>query len=377
MTRRGCILALSLGLWASSQPGCVSPSIDRTPPTYPGNGGSAKDANSDNHLDYPVTAVGRKHPGFTESEVLAKEAPIKQVSAADKTSEEERMPASDLLPTKHDSPPESPIQSFQRDLPPSNSPPSINLTPPPVLEPRPANPPIVDALLCVRDKRLAEAVKHLEKYDKANQDMLIRILALAVRLTEDPLDKAKPQEKAMMMEQLRGMITDLGPQAALVIDKMLYCRDINRFGVFNPLPEDHVFQAGSEGRAGEEVKIYVELKNFHSQPQGEFYVTRLTSSMKISDDKGVVWERKFPSHDESEREPSDRSRTLRQDYFIFYCFHVPPGLPQGNYTLSLEITDALSQPHRSVKRTLPFPVLATTCVRGCQCDENATLLYNH
>ena len=53
-------------------------------------------------------------------------------------------------------------------------------------------------------------------------------------------------------------------RAALDIEKICFCREIKTFGVYDPWPEDHAFQAGVEDRPGELVQVYVELRNFTS-----------------------------------------------------------------------------------------------------------------
>src|SRR5262249_17517298 len=133
----------------------------------------------------------------------------------------------------------------------------------------------------------------------------------------------------------------------------------------DPLPEDHVFLSSNDGRPVEMVQLYVDLRNFANPLQGDSYITRLDSALKIVDDRGnVVWSQTFPSQDSY----SDRSRSPRKDYFMNYRFPVPPKLPRGHYTLSIEIIDLLSQPKRKATRSLPFPVLVSNCMRGCQGD---------
>jgi hypothetical protein len=193
------------------------------------------------------------------------------------------------------------------------------------------------------NKRPAEAVMWLERYDKASQDLLICLLPLAARLTERDLQKGDAREITAWVAQLDNALDSLRARAQLTIERMCFCSEIVRFGVYAPLDEDHEF------RPGDYVQLYVEVGNFTSQQHGDEHNIRLASTVEIRKFDGEkVWEQVCLGEDRP-----DRSRTPRHDFFNNYWFIVPR-IPQGNYVLKVQVTDVPT--HRTAERTLDFRV---------------------
>jgi hypothetical protein len=215
----------------------------------------------------------------------------------------------------------------------------------------------VEALRCYLDKRPADAVTFLNRYDPANQEMLLSLLPLAVRLTESSVDRASPLELTAMIDQLHSLSLPLQRRTPLRIAQLCFCHGIKGFGVYDPVQENQaVFQGGSGGQDGQLVFVYAEIRNFNSELQGALSVTRLKSWLEIRNyENKTVWSvDKFPD------ERPDVSRTPRQDYFINYKFHVPAHLAPGSYTLVVQVRDELAQPLRPpAMRTLEFRVIAS------------------
>lgn len=208
------------------------------------------------------------------------------------------------------------------------------------------DPPLLAALRCMLDKHPEEAVTRLKGYDKANQDLMLGLLALMACLSEKSLDKCDPHETARLVDQLHGLLVPLPAWVPLVIDQMCFCRRIEKYGVYEPLAEEHEF------RQGELVQIYVELRNFSTERRDRFFLTHLASSLEIHDYKGhVVWREDRP---ESIKRP-DLSRSLRHDLFM-NCMFCVPQIPQGSYTLWLQVADVGLKKQRSVRRSLDFRV---------------------
>ncbi len=232
---------------------------------------------------------------------------------------------------------------------------------PPPPAPRPPDAPLVAALRCVLEKHPAEALPPLQCYDKADQEMLLVLLPLAARVGEGGLERISPEEMAAIVDQLHALALALRPRAALTLDKMCFCRQINNFGQYEPLPPDHPFQAGGGDRLGERVQVYVEVKNFTSRPCGPVYETALSSELAIFNaQKERVWLWRGPREVE-------RSQSPRQDYFINFQFNVPR-LPQGLYTLRVTVRDEAAAPGGTAPRTasgsLDFQVAVGATVRG-------------
>src|SRR5207248_1352155 len=126
-----------------------------------------------------------------------------------------------------------------------------------------------------------------------------------------------------VLERLGMLAEALRPRSALEITELRFCSRISRWGDYDDLPPDHAFRAGADGRPGDYVQVYVELRNLTSQKKGDFHETRLASSLKI-----------FAAGDPARQHPVcrlgmetqvDRSRhSPRQDWFLSCHFYIPP-----------------------------------------------------
>ncbi len=247
-------------------------------------------------------------------------------------------------------PPVSPPRDIERVAfqPPPAPPPAA----PPAEAPRPPESPLVQALRCVLDRQPAAALDLLQRYDARSREVLLALLEVAAPLGEGGLEHASPQETAALLDRLDGLQASLRRRAPLVLEKMCFCREIRNFGKYDPLPPDHAFQAGSDGRPGERVQVYVEVRNFACRPRGGAYETALQGHVEIHDFRGaVVWEKDFDYG-------PDRSATPRQDYFLAFIFNVPPRLAPGSgYTLWVYVKDTGEEGvRRAARRSLDFRV---------------------
>jgi hypothetical protein len=206
--------------------------------------------------------------------------------------------------------------------------------------------PLIVALRRLLDNRPDDALNALQRYDQTTQDLLKCLLPLAVYVTERNIERQSPQDVSTVVDEMQRLLVPLSTRAALAIDQMCFCSQILRYGDYVPLPKDHVFHPGDQ------VQVYVELRNFSSERQGQFYVTHLNSSVEIRDfNRNVVRTLDIPEN----RIRPDRSRTQRHDYFNNYQFYVP-NIPQGEYTLWIKVVDTGHQPPRVAERSLDFHV---------------------
>lgn len=206
---------------------------------------------------------------------------------------------------------------------------------------------VLEALRCCMENRPEEAEAHLAGYHPVDRGLLLRSLALLAQIQEGDTYKKSAQEMASLVEQIERMQALLRSGAALVIDKMCFCRQIERFGVYEPLPVDHGF------KPGETVRVYLELKNFSCEKSAlaagrDMYATQLTSAAEIRDASGkAVWKQSF------QRNRSELSRSARHDHFEHYLFSLPQ-LSPGTYTMWIEITDQATR--RTAGNALAFRV---------------------
>ncbi|MBX9678806.1 MAG: hypothetical protein K2X38_08565 [Gemmataceae bacterium] len=215
--------------------------------------------------------------------------------------------------------------------------------------------PMVEALQCVLAERPEEALRHLQSYDPETQDLLLRLLPTVGVFARKKVSDLSSDEADKVSEQFVAMQAIVRPRTELVITKARFCEWARAFGIYKPLPADHGFLASTPQRPGEKVQLYVELKNFFSDPkQGGIYETSLASTVEIRDAKGQsLWSHRF----EDEKKPL-RSLTPIHDYFNNYSFTLPP-LPPGFYTLTIAVADQTRADQRRIAtKSIDFRVTA-------------------
>jgi hypothetical protein len=221
-------------------------------------------------------------------------------------------------------------------------------------------PALLAALRCFLNQQPHEAIAWLRRYDEPNQELLLRLLPVAVRLTTEQSLKAVDVEKGTAIVEEFNELLGVPPQENLAVDKVCLCEDIKTFGSYKPFPEEHLFQPRDL------VWIYVEVRNFTSvrcepplciSPQGRgeiqrgevYYETRLNTSARIKNfARTREWALSF-----HRRYGPDRCRTRRHDYWDSLSFNMPDLLP-GRYTLEIEVEDGHSR--RKTTRTVDFHV---------------------
>ncbi len=340
MTRRHGILALASGLYACWLSGCVHYADAPSPPVYfspqnstrPSRRTLAEDTRP--RADYLVSLSTPGSPKAAESP-----------------------------------PPEEPVVVREAPPPrPTDVVPAAEISIAPAPPPRPEAPPVA-ALRCLMEKHSPEeALALLESCNPADREVLRDLLKVAARLGDQDLPRPSAAEMAGLVNQMEALTRALRPRAALVLDKLYFCRprSIDTFGVYEPLEDGHGFRAGGPGRPGEHVQIYAEIRNFTSRSVGDHFETVLQGKLKID---GVKLEGDDgpPTHKAVEftlKPCTDMSRTPRQDFFVNLHFDVPPSLPPGSYTLWVEVLDVTPapdgsrRPPRTARRSLDFRVVA-------------------
>jgi len=205
--------------------------------------------------------------------------------------------------------------------------------------------PLIQAMRSFVEKRADLAHEILQQFPAENQDALLVLLPLTVRMTEEGLRETNPQEMAAMVDQLQQLQQLLQPMATLTLDKLCFCRQIHGFGRYEPLGEHPVLHAG------ELVELYAEIRNLSCEqvtPRSGAYRTHVLSRLEIRNPAGgFIWK-------PQKREKDDYNQTPQHDYFHHYRFALPPEMPPGEYTLFLEVTDVPTG--RKAKRKLDFHV---------------------
>ena len=223
----------------------------------------------------------------------------------------------------------------------------------PQLEKNPDYEPIVMALQRMLEGRHQEAIKYLSAYDNDRQELFLRLLPPLTILVKKRMEELSTQEVAVLNKQMEGILETLRPRSELVVSKMCYAKEVRGYGAYEPLPENHQFLTGTEARIGEFVQLYVELKNFSSEPtkEGEF-LTKLACTLELHDQAGKkVWSKSFVG-----KETTLRRQTRMHDFYSRYGFYVP-AIPAGKYQLTLQIADETNaQQRRVAEKSLVFQV---------------------
>jgi len=152
------------------------------------------------------------------------------------------------------------------------------------------------------------------------------------------------ERAAQTVTQLTNAVLRLQEKASLELRNVTFCHKISNFGNFEKYPRE-------EFSPGQEVLLYAEVANIHSEPipDGKFR-TSLKSSIEVHHHgpQGQLIERiDLP-------DVVDICRAHRRDYFHSYTYTIPPKLALGPHLLKLTVEDQLS--HRVATYTLNFTV---------------------
>jgi len=255
----------------------------------------------------------------------------------------EPAPLASILPT---SATPQPGPSAQADPPAQVEPPAPAKPSLPTKPPVPAENSVLAALRAIQERRLDDARQRLQEMDGENRDLLIGLLRLAALLSQQKgINAANAKDLNELLQEVDQLGAVVRPWVPLALPRVCFCRRVENFGVYEPLPENRsIFQAGLDDKPGERVTLYVEVGNFASQTHGqkpdECYETALAGTLEIRDKNlfasagNLVWRRDFPAK-------LERSRTPRQDYYMSFFFHIPPRVPPGHYTLVVEVRDEI------------------------------------
>jgi hypothetical protein len=244
---------------------------------------------------------------------------------------------------------------------------------------------VLEAMRAVQEKLPEDEIRRrLSRLDKNNQDLLLRLLTLTNRLGErGAVEGLNPQDMGKFLQQVDEISAGLRIRAPLLLPKVCFCRKIESFGFYDPLPNP-AFQAGVDEKPGELVLLYVEVRNFGRRDCGRNYSeTALACKLEIQEWR-LLRPQQLDSGTEVDSGQSDsppakalkpcvtydlhthheRSLSPRQDYFIKIGFNIPPNLAPGHYTLSVEVRDDIGidpvtgQP-RTARTKIDFQVVGS------------------
>ncbi|HEX5269513.1 MAG TPA: hypothetical protein VFW33_03450 [Gemmataceae bacterium] len=324
MSLRIGLLACFVGLGAALLPGCATQGVMGIDPR-------------DHVPDLPNLGADPRSPYHQLPDPRPAPANPVRPAAHQKPAADDPPP-----PKKEETPAPLPPLSPAAATPPGTARPAASIAPAPQERRKPAaDEPLVVALRAYLQKRPADALDALRRYEKANQDMLLVALPFAARLTEGDIDKVSPREAAELADLMQGVEERLRQRAALRVEKMLFCRQIDDFGEYVPREAVNgmaTFEGGAGDQPGETIRVYVELRNVSSRQRGDSYETRLTGGVELLDFDGrsvYLYDFKPEQH---------RGQSPRHDFFVNCYFSVPRNIPPGRYTLRVEVRDITGLP---------------------------------
>jgi hypothetical protein len=153
-----------------------------------------------------------------------------------------------------------------------------------------------------------------------------------------------PDRAAQTVAQMTNAVLRLQEKANLELRNVNFCHKITSFGNYERFPRD-------EFSPGQEVLLYAEVANIHSQPapDGKFQ-TNLKTTLEIyrhGAQSELIEKIELP-------EMADVCRTHRRDFFNSYKFMIPHKLGLGPHVLKLLVEDQNSR--RVVTHTMNFTV---------------------
>jgi hypothetical protein len=174
--------------------------------------------------------------------------------------------------------------------------------------------------------RTEDALKPIPQISHEEQDYWSsQIYALATYLDHhsQPDDKRRAAASVAHLEEAVGHLRELG---SLSLRNLTFCKHVYDFGAYEPY-DDVQFAPGQQ------LTLYVEVENYHSDSTDKGYCTSLGTSYEIFDDQG----KRIDGGDFPDVEDCCRSR--RRDFHIQYGMSMPKKLSPGKYRLDLVMKD--------------------------------------
>lgn len=193
-------------------------------------------------------------------------------------------------------------------------------------------------LLSGDTEKALEPIPHITP---AEQDYWSRqFFALATYLDHhsQPDDKRRAAASVIHLDEAASHLRELG---SLSLRNIAFCKNVYGYGAIEPYDKD-VF------KTGQQVSLYVEVENYHSESKEKGYCTLLGATYEILDDSGKrISGGDFPDVD-------DCCRSRRRDFHIQFGLSLPQNMKPGHYRLELVVKDRQSD--KLGHATAPFEI---------------------
>jgi len=173
------------------------------------------------------------------------------------------------------------------------------------------------------------ALEPIPRISPIEQDYWSRqLFALATYLDHhgQPDDKRRAAASVTHLDEAVSHLRELG---SLSVRNLAFCKTVYGYGAIEPYDGDRF-------SPGQQVSLYIEVENYHSQSTEKGYCTSLGSTYEILTEAGErVGGGEIP-------DVNDCCRTRRRDFHIQYGLALPEKLAPGRYQLQLVIKDRKS-----------------------------------
>jgi hypothetical protein len=197
-------------------------------------------------------------------------------------------------------------------------------------------PPLLAAMRAYVENRPDDAIRHLEKLDRPNQDFALAVMPVLARGAAMNLAAPDPQEAGHLADQLSGAAAKLESKAALKVEKVVFYKQLKGFGRYDPWPPAQPY------RPADIARLYVEVRNLGCHTAADGYVTRAVTLLEVRDSKGQLVEQMDPDNYQLRvrvvRIPHEQvSRSPVRDHFQAFQIQIPS--QPGVYTVTVEVRD--------------------------------------
>lgn len=155
-----------------------------------------------------------------------------------------------------------------------------------------------------------------------------QIFALATFLDHhrQPDDQRRAAASVVHLDEAVGHLRELG---SLTLRNLAFCKNVYGYGAYEPI-DNPIFSPGQQ------VTLYLEVENYHSESTIKGYSTKLGASYELVDDAGErLASGDFPSVE-------DTCQSRRRDFHIQYGLVLPKTAKPGKYHLKLSMNDRQS-----------------------------------
>lgn len=156
-----------------------------------------------------------------------------------------------------------------------------------------------------------------------------QLFALATFLDHhrQPDDERRAAASVVHLDEAVGHLRELG---TLSLRNLAFCKNVYGYGAYEPIDQPTF-------SAGQQVTLYLEVENYHSESTIKGYNTKLGASYELVDDEGG----RLASGDFPNVEDTCQSR--RRDFHIQYGLVLPKNAKAGKYHLKISMKDRQSE----------------------------------